>query len=312
MDKIISVVGSTGTGKSDLAVRLAKVFNGEVISADSMQVYRNMDIGTAKITPEEMDGVPHHLIDIQPFDEPYNVKIFQDKSREAIQDILSRGKLPILCGGTGLYTKAAVYDYEFSQEEEDPKLRAELESLSNEELVERLKREDPSALDKIHPNNRKRLIRALMMSATGDLKTDREARQKHAPLYDVFFIGLCADRSLVDQRIEKRVDRMFDAGLVEEAERLFSDPKTWSYTSFQGIGYKEFQGYFEGTKSLEQVKNEIVIHSRQYAKRQMTWFRHQMNVTWFDLEHPQAIEQAVKEWLENGTERKDEDSASAE
>lgn len=303
MDKIISVVGSTGTGKSDLAVRLAKAFNGEVISADSMQVYRDMNIGTAKITPEEMDGVCHHLIDIQPFDEPYNVKIFQDRARAAIEDILSRGKLPILCGGTGLYTKAAVYDYEFSQEEEDPVLRAQLESLSNEQLVERLKEEDPGALEKIHPNNRKRLIRALMMSGSGERKTEREARQQHAPLYDVFFIGLNADRSLVDQRIEKRVDRMFDAGLVKEVESLFSDPKTWSYTSFQGIGYKEFQGYFEGKKSLEQVKEEIVIHSRQYAKRQMTWFRHQMNVTWFDLEKPEEIVQAAKEWLDSGTKR---------
>lgn len=311
MDRIISVVGSTGTGKSDLAVKLAKAFNGEVISADSMQVYRNMDIGTAKITPKEMDGVPHHLIDIQPYDEPYNVKIFQDKARAAIADILSRGKLPILCGGTGLYTKAAVYDYEFSQEEEDPVLRAELEALSSEQLTERLKKEDPAALEKIHPNNRKRLIRALMMSGSGDRKTEREARQNHVPLYDVLFIGLNSDRALVDQRIEKRVDRMFEAGLAQEAERLFSDPKTWSYTSFQGIGYKEFQGYFEGTKSLEQVKNEIVIYSRQYAKRQMTWFRHQMDVTWFDLNRPEEILEAVKEWLDNGTERKEETASGS-
>lgn len=297
MDKILSVVGSTGTGKSDLAVRLARELNGEIISADSMQVYQGMDIGTAKITPEEMGGIPHHLIDIQPYDQPWNVKIFQDRAREAIADILARGKLPILCGGTGLYSKAVVYDYEFQQEEEDPVLKQQLEALSNEELLERLQQADPGALEKIHPNNRKRMIRALMMASSGEKKTDREARQKHAPIYDVLFVGLNSQRSAVDERIARRVDRMFEAGLTEEVIRLFSDPKTWSYSSFQGIGYKEFQGYFEGTRTLEQVKQDIVVHSRQYAKRQMTWFNHQMDVHWFDLARPEETVAYVKAWV---------------
>ncbi len=290
---VITVVGPTGTGKTRLAIELARKLNGEIISGDSMQVYREMDIGTAKATPEEQKQAVHHLIDIQNYDEPYNVRIFQEKCRQAIEDITSRNRIPILCGGTGLYIKAALYDYEFTEEEENPELKSRIEKMDNEALVDFLKQNDPQALEKIHPNNRKRLIRAAMMASSSETKSERENRQDHQPVYDVLFIGLNAPKEIVDSRIEKRVDQMFEAGLAEEVSRLFSDSKTWNYTSFQGIGYKEFRDWFASKKTLGEVRQAIVVHSRQYAKRQMTWFRNQMPVQWFDLNHTdQAIEAA--------------------
>ncbi|MCF0260125.1 MAG: tRNA (adenosine(37)-N6)-dimethylallyltransferase MiaA, partial [Erysipelotrichaceae bacterium] len=276
--KIIAIVGSTGTGKTSLSIALAKELNGEIISADSMQVYRKMDIGTAKVTREEMEDIPHYLVDIQDYSDPYNVKIFQTKCREAIEEIASKGKLPILCGGTGLYLKAALYDYVFEDEEEDRDLADEISKMSTQEILEELSQKDPKCLKKIHPNNRRRLERALMICRSGKSKSDREMEQEHQPLYDVFWIGLTADKKLVDERIDLRVEQMFENGLTEEVTALFSNPETWNYSSFQGIGYKEFREYFENGASLEEVKEKIKIHSRQYAKRQMTWFRHQMPV----------------------------------
>lgn len=297
LQPVIAVVGPTGTGKTALAIRLAEKLNGEIISGDSMQVYRKMDIGTAKATRKEQEAAVHHLIDIQDYREPYNVKIFQEKCREAIADISGRGKLPILCGGTGLYIKAALYDYQFDDEEEDRALSEQLAALTNEQLWDFLKEKDPKALEKIHINNRKRLLRAAYMASQPVRKTDREDRQQHKPVYDVYFLGLRADKDLVDARIEERVDRMFDQGLAEEAVSLFSDPKSWEFTSFQGIGYKEFKDYFTGESSLEEVRKQIVIHSRQYAKRQMTWFRHQMEVHWFDLKDTDTAVKEAEKWI---------------
>lgn len=188
--KVLVIAGSTGTGKSRLAVELAKQFDGEVVSGDSMQVYRGMDIGTAKITPDEMQGIPHHLLDVRDPGQSYDVRQFQQLARASIRDILNRGHLPILCGGTGLYLKAALYDYEFEEQPEDPVLKAQLESMTNEELHTRLKREDPESAGKIHPNNRKRVIRALMIASSGKTKSGREKEQAHAPLFDVFWLGL--------------------------------------------------------------------------------------------------------------------------
>ncbi|MEY8380301.1 tRNA (adenosine(37)-N6)-dimethylallyltransferase MiaA [Ileibacterium valens] len=287
---VIAIVGPTGTGKTRLAIELAQKLNGEIISGDSMQVYRKMDIGTAKATPQEQKAAVHYLIDIQEYDQPYNVKIFQEKCRQSIEDIVNRNKVPIICGGTGLYIKAALYDYEFTDEQEDPELKARFESLTNEALVSFLKNNDPQSLEKIHPNNRKRLIRACMMACSGEKKTERENKQNHEPIYDVFFIGLKADKKIVDERIEKRVDLMFEQGLVREVENLFSDPESWEFTSFQGIGYKEFKDWFTKEKTLEEIRQAIIVHSRQYAKRQMTWFRNQMNVYWYDLN---SLDQAI-------------------
>ena len=293
--KILAIVGPTGIGKTSLSIRLAKLFDGEIISCDSMQVYKQMNIGTAKVTEREKEGIPHYLLDEQEYDEPYNVMIFQTKCRDAIQTIQNKNKLPILCGGTGLYLKAALYDYEFEEEQEDTEYTAYLHSLSNEQLVELLKQKDEKALEKIHPNNRKRVIRALQIAHSGKNKTQREEEQCHEPLYDIFFLGLDIDRDILHERINKRVDLMFKEGLVKEVEELFSDPQTWGYTSFQGIGYKEFKPYFEQKATLEEVKLAIQKHSRQYAKRQMTWFKHQMPVHWFEKDDPKLWE-SVREW----------------
>lgn len=297
MDKVLVIVGPTGIGKTSLSIQLAKAFHGEIISGDSMQVYDQMDIGTAKITKEEMEGIPHYLVGIQAYDKPYNVKIFQEKARESIQKILQKQKLPILCGGTGLYLKAALYDYVFEEETFDEAYTKYLETLNNDQLYDLLKSKDPLSCEKIHPNNRKRVIRALQIVHEGLSKSQREALQEHKPMYDIYFLGLDMDRGLLYERINQRVETMFKQGLVQEATRLFQDSKTWNYTSFQGIGYKEFRPYFEGTETLDKVKENIKKHSRQYAKRQYTWFKHQMPVHWFDKEDPQIMTK-IREWYD--------------
>ncbi len=299
MDKVIVIVGPTASGKSALAVKAAQALNGEVISADSMQVYKTMDIGTAKVTEEEMDGVPHHLIDLINPDDEWNVKTFQQECRKAIADIVSRHKVPILCGGTGLYLKAALYDYQFddeSQQDSEPIMK-ELEALSNEELWKLLEKKDPNALEKIHPNNRKRLLRAALMAQSGRPKSQREEEQSHQPIYEVYFVGLKdEDRSREIERINRRVDLMFDAGLVDEVTRVFSDPKSWSWNSFQGIGYKEFRPWLMKEQTLGQVREQIKIHTRQYARRQMTWFNHQMPVHWYPTGETDRILQDLEKW----------------
>ncbi|MDD7280486.1 tRNA (adenosine(37)-N6)-dimethylallyltransferase MiaA [Floccifex sp.] len=292
--KIIAIVGPTGIGKTSLSIALAKAFDGEVISCDSMQVYRKMDIGTAKVTKQEMENIPHHLIDIQDYDEPYNVMIFQQLCRQAIEDIQSRNKQVILCGGTGLYLKAALYDYTFEEEQVDEEYNQYLHTLSNEQLYEMLKEVDEKALDKIHINNKKRMIRALMMAHMGKTKSEREDSQQHVPLYDVHFIGLDMDRELLHQRIDARVDLMFEQGLVQEVTSLFTNPNTWEYTSFQGIGYKEFKDYFLNHEDLDIIKERIKTHSRQYAKRQYTWFKNQMPVTWYQAGKTQEIIEDIR------------------
>ncbi len=295
--KIIAIVGPTGIGKTSLSIELAKALNGEVISCDSMQVYKKMDIGTAKVTKEEMDGIFHYLIDIQEYDQPYNVMIFQDVCRKSIQKIQNKNKQVILCGGTGLYLKAALYDYTFEEEIQDEDYLKELNQKSNEELYELLKEIDEKSLEKIHKNNRKRILRALMMAHSGMSKSQREQQQKHIPLYDIYYIGLDVDRNILHQRINDRVDKMFEQGLVEEVTSLFKEEKTWEYTSFQGIGYKEFKDYFLDQITLEETKERIKTHSRQYAKRQYTWFKNQMPVHWYSIDQKEQILKDVKQWL---------------
>lgn len=297
MVKVIAIVGPTGSGKSALAIDLAKTFNGEIISADSMQVYKGMDIGTAKIKPEEMQGIPHHLIDIYNPDQNWNVKVFQTLCRQAIEKISAKGKIPILCGGTGLYIKAALYDYTFQDENDWMHQKSQTLNLkSTEELVEILNEKDPKALEKIHPNNRKRLLRAASMALFGLSKSEQEASQNHIPLYDFFLIGLKEDRESEIKKINLRVDQMFQEGLAQEVLTLFSDPSSRIGNSFQGIGYKEFTGWLEGQKSLDQVKEEIKVHTRQYARRQMTWFRHQLPVHWYHPADRQLIFKELEEW----------------
>lgn len=294
--KVICIVGPTGVGKSALSIYLANHMNGEIISGDSMQVYQKMNIGTAKITEDEMEGIPHYCLDIIDYSIPFNVKSFQSEFRKAVDQIHNKGKAVISCGGTGLYLKAALYDYEFDDEKEDPKYTAFLNEKSNEELVDLLKRTDPQALEKIHPNNRKRLLRALQAAHLGRNKSQRENTQNHEPVYDVFFIGLNTDREIIKKRIDERVEKMFEAGLVKEAKELFSNPDTWSYTSFLGIGYKEFKPYFLNEASLDEVKEAIKVHSCQYARRQMTWFNNQMPIRWYEYDDYEQILKDVKKW----------------
>ena len=283
-DKVIVIVGPTGVGKTALSVELARRLQGEVISGDSIQVYRGLDIGSAKVTKEEMQGVTHHLIDELDHHEEYNVKVFQERCRECLQEILDKGRMPILCGGTGLYIKAALYDYTFVQEEPDEDYLRFLDTLSQEQLYGALQIVDPQASEKIHPNNRKRIIRALSIVHHGEAKSAIEQRQSHQPLYDVFMIGLTMDRAHLYARIDQRVDIMLERGLLDEIRTLIKSDDDWDLHSFQGIGYKEWKPYFQGNASLEQCSEQVKKNSRNFAKRQYTWFRNQFDVHWFDVE----------------------------
>lgn len=299
MKKVLVITGPTAVGKSDAAVELALKLNGEIISGDSIQVYRGFDIGSGKITEDEMMGVPHHNLDVLDPKENYSVALFQKQAREAIDDISSRGKLPILCGGTGLYLKACLYDYEFEQDSRQLDL-SPFESMDNEALVAYLNEKDPQALNTIHPNNRKRLIRACAIASTGTTKTESIESQKKEMIYDVLLLGLTCERKTLHERINKRVVKMQQKGLKEELESLLAQGVDFDDQSMQGIGYKEWRGYFEGSMSEGEVIEAIQLHSRQFAKRQYTWFNNQFPVTWFDIfeeDWKERMEQRVKEWL---------------
>jgi len=298
MKKVLVVAGPTASGKSDFAVRAAQQFGGEVISGDSIQVYRGFDIGSGKITQEEMKGIPHHLIDILDPKEPFSAADFQRMARELIEGTA----FPIICGGTGLYLKACLYDYTFEQEAEQGTDK-ELEGLDNETLYAMLGECDPESAAKIHPNNRRRVLRALTIARrSGMTKSAIEASQKHEPIYDFYIAGCTMERAVLYKRINLRVERMFEAGLAEEARKLVNSGITFDDPAMKGIGYREFKPYFEGTCSLDEVKAEIQKHSRNYAKRQYTWLNHQMPVHWFNaLNQPEqeAMLEEIGRWKEN-------------
>ena len=267
---LLIVAGPTATGKSDSAVELALRMNGEVISADSMQVYRGMDIGSAKVTVEEMRGVPHHLIDCADPSENWNVVRFQKEARRAVQDISSRGRLPILCGGTGFYIQALLYDIDFTQMDENTPLRDRLSALAAEKGPEAvhalLAKKDPTSAAAIHPNNLKRVIRAI-----------------ESAYRSVFFV-LTMDRARLYERIDRRVDTMMERGLVEEVARLRAMGIQRDSTSMQGIGYKQVYGYLDGEYDLEEAVRLIKRDTRHFAKRQLTWFKREKDVIWTDLD----------------------------
>lgn len=286
MTRVLVVVGPTSVGKTKMGVELAKALNGEVISGDSMQIYKRMDIGTAKVTKEEMDGVIHHLIDIKEPTESYSVKDFQDMVREKIEDISSRGKVPIIVGGTGLYIKAALYDYTFSSTQDDShdEVNNKYKDYDNEKLYNYLVSIDPLSAKELHPNNRRRVIRAIeIYEQTGTTKSDIHATQEHTLLYDTYFIGLTIDRPLLHERINKRVDIMKDNGLEKEMLDLYNSGLKREHQSMKGIGYKEWFDYFDGLCTKEDVYEAIKTHSRQYAKRQYTWFKNQFKVNWYEV-----------------------------
>lgn len=276
MQKILAIAGATASGKSKAAVELAKKLNGEIISMDSMQIYKQMDIGTAKVTLQEMENIPHHMIDIVEPNMPFSVSDFVKLAKDKINEITARGKLPILAGGTGLYFESLIYPFNFggAKSDEDIKnnLYKQLEQFGAEYLHKKLMEIDPIDGAKIHPNNTKRLIRALeIYEITGNTKTNNSTNKQL--LYDLDMYVLDWDREILYDRIEKRVQIMFDNGLQKEIENLLKVGITFDMQSMQGIGYKEFASYFDGKCSLDDVKNAIILNSRHYAKRQITWFK---------------------------------------
>jgi tRNA dimethylallyltransferase len=285
--KLLVLIGPTAVGKTKTSIQLAKAFNGEIISGDSMQIYKNMDIGTAKIKPLEMDGVPHYLIDIKNPDEPFSVAEFQVLVREKISDIVNRGKLPIIVGGTGLYIQSVLFDYRFSEAPTDDAFRKNLEMQAEKEgnqfVHDQLMKLDPESGARIHPNNVRRVIRALeVFHCTGKTMSDSQGTQQLESLYDACIIGLTMEREKLYERINKRVDMMIHEGLINEVEQLFKQGLK-NCQSIQAIGYKELYEYFEGKVSFEQAVENLKQNSRRYAKRQLTWFRNKMDVKWFDM-----------------------------
>ena len=277
MTKIICIVGPTGVGKTKLSIELAKKLNGEVINADSTQIYKGMDVATAKITEEEKENIPHHLFDIKEINEDYTVYDYQKDCRKKIEEILSRGNTPILVGGTGLYIKATLYNYKF---EDEINKAEEYLNCSNEELYNKLLGVDPNT--EIHMNNRKRVIRALnYYKNTNTTLSSKDKTDKL--LYDVIFIGLTTDREILYDRINKRVDIMIENGLLEEAKKIY-DTNIRSKAVLTPIGYKELFEYFDGNMTLEESIELIKQRSRKYAKRQYTWNNHQIPVNWFDVD----------------------------
>lgn len=284
MNKLLILAGPTGVGKSDLAVQLAKSLNGEIISSDSMQIYRGMDIGSAKITPEEMEGVPHHLIDIVDPKESFSAAQYQELALATIKEIQARGKLPIMTGGTGLYINAVIYPLEFTAADRSDAIRAKFEayeaSHGREALHDLLKAQDPISAQRIHQNNVKRVIRALEVQEMTGQPFSSYGQEKH--LRDdliIFYYWISRDREKLYHRINQRVDLMMEAGLLEEVKALKKRGLDRSAQSMQGIGYKEILDYLEGDISLEEAVNQIKQGSRNYAKRQMTWFRNEKNCT---------------------------------
>ncbi|MDP4171420.1 MAG: tRNA (adenosine(37)-N6)-dimethylallyltransferase MiaA [Bacillota bacterium] len=297
--KLLVIMGPTAVGKTKLSIELAKRFNGEIISGDSMQIYRTMDIGTAKITPAEMEGVPHHLIDIKNPEESFSAAEFQQLVRGKIEAIAEKGKLPIIAGGTGLYIQSVIYDYQFSEAPADPEFRKLLEKkaaeIGNDAIHAELQRIDPESAGQIHPNNSRRVIRALeIYHCTGKKMRELQSMQQPELLYDTALIGLTMEREKLYERINWRVDLMIDEGLLEEVTRLF-DQGIRDCQSIQAIGYKEIYDYLEGNVSLEDAIANLKQNSRHYAKRQLTWFRNKMNVEWFDMTDQENIEKKIME-----------------
>lgn len=285
---LVILTGPTAVGKTALSIALAKNIGGEIISADSMQVYRRMDIGSAKITSEEMAGVPHHLIDVLEPTEEFNVVVFQKLAKQAVSDIYSRGRIPIVVGGTGFYIQALLYDIDFTENDEDTALRQSLEELAKREgpeaLYERLRAVDPESCESIHAHNIKRVIRAIeFYEKTGKKISDhnREQRQNESPYQFAYFV-LTDDRERLYQRIDDRVELMMAQGLVEEVRALRESGCQKGMVSMQGLGYKEILSCLEGAISLEEAVYLIKRDTRHFAKRQLTWFRREQEVTRID------------------------------
>lgn len=296
---MIILTGPTAVGKTALSVELAKRVDGAVISADSMQVYRHMDIGSAKITQEEMQGVPHYLIDVLNPEEEFHVVRFVEMAKQAIQEITRDGKIPIVVGGTGFYIQALLYDIDFTEQECDPVYRDSLEKLAEQKgdvfLHQMLREVDPASADAIHANNRKRVIRALEfhhLSGKRISEHNETERRKESPYRFAYFV-LSDERSKIYERIEKRVDQMLEQGLVEEVRNLRDMGCSRSMVSMQGLGYKEMLDHLDGKLTLEEAVYIIKRETRHFAKRQLTWFRRERDVIWLPKQEYQYCEEKI-------------------
>lgn len=281
---VVAIIGPTASGKTALSIRLAKEIDGEIINGDSMQIYRHMDIGTAKITEAEMEGVPHHLLDIKEPTEGFSVAEYQQLVRGKIEEIQARGKMPIIVGGTGLYVQSVLYDFQFAKQEVDEAAREnyykELEILGPEAMHAKLVQMDPAAAASIHPNNTRRVIRALEMAElAGVSRAEEQFNRGDIPLYNHLIIGLDMDREKLYERINLRVDLMMEAGLVDEVRALY-DAGIRDVQAIKAIGYKELYAHFDGLVSLNEAVEQIKQNSRRYAKRQLTYFRNKMDIEW--------------------------------
>lgn len=294
--------GPTASGKSNLAVELAKRINGEIISADSMQIYKDMNIGTAKITPEEMQGINHYLIDFVSPDERYSVSSFKKDAEKAIEAILAKGKVPIIVGGTGLYIDSLILGIEFQDEKIDTEYRESLNKIAEEQGLQKLynmaQAIDPVAMKKISENDKKRIIRVLeIYHKTGKTKTEQELESRKSKIkynYKVFAITM--DRQVLYEKIEKRVDKMVEQGLIDEVQGILNKYQKFP-TAMQGLGYKEVVEYLENKTTKEEMVEKIKKETRHYAKRQLTWFRKNKNIIWLNGEN--SIEDNIDIMIKN-------------
>ena len=299
--KIVVICGPTASGKTALSIALAKAFNGEVVSADSMQIYRRMDIGTAKPTKQEMDGVPHHMLDVAEPGEAYSVSRYVEEATACVEDILSRGKLPVICGGTGLYIDGLIRGTDYQPAGTDNGIREQLEeeweAQGAEEMMARLAAVDPDSAARLHLSDKRRILRALeVYLATGETITAHNARTKAIPpRYEAVMIGLNTEpRQILYDRIDRRVGVMLEQGLLQEVQSLLEDGLL-DGTAAQAIGYKELLAYFRGEMTLEAAADLIRQKSRNYAKRQLTWFRRDERVKWIVYNAPEAAQAVLQE-----------------
>lgn len=307
---LVILTGPTAVGKTKASIGLAKAIGGEIISADSMQVYKQMDIGSAKIKPSEMEGVPHYLVDVLEPDEEFHVVLFQQMAKQAIQKIYEKGKIPILVGGTGFYIQAVLYDIDFSENEKDTSYREELEKLAQtkgaEYLHDLLREVDEKSAQDIHANNVKRVIRALeYFHQTGEkISEHNEEQRKKVSPYNFSYFVLNDERAHLYERINLRVDQMINEGLVSEVQSLKEKGYTRDMVSMQGLGYKEMLDYLDNKCSLEEAVEIIKRDTRHFAKRQITWFKRESDVTWIDKkEYEYNEERILKAMLQELKER---------
>lgn len=299
MKKLLFIVGPTASGKSDFAVQVAKLLKTDVISSDSMQIYKDMTVGTAKITPEEQQGVTHHLIDFVNPKDSFSVAEYREKALPVIDELLKNGKTPIISGGTGLYVNGILYPMNFSDTSKDDKLRKSLENEYDEKgadyMHEKLAALDEKSALKIHKNDKKRVVRALEINLTHGNRDENDMKK---PSYEYEMIGLSGgDRAVLYDRINKRVDKMFENGLVDEVKSLINTGVSFDCQSMQAIGYKEFKGFFDGILSENDLKELIKKDTRNYAKRQLTWLRQYKDIKWFDSANDEAYEYIKDKFL---------------